>query len=123
MNWEGSVGKAGGLEREAAKIQNAAYLGLEIVDDVLVMYSQHPSRQHTIPVAHQVQVGAVISRDVVDAAMTVVSPVPEIVDVELDQAGLSGIGHYAVLEGACEKVREDGEDAEDHFWPRMDANV
>jgi hypothetical protein len=24
-----------------------------------------------------------------------------------------------VLEGALEEIREDGEDAEDHFWPRM----
>src|SRR5579863_4029919 len=59
---------------------------------------------------------------VVDGAVTVVRPVPEIVDLDLDKAGSRRVGHYAVFEGTVEEVGEDGQDAESHFWPRMNAN-
>jgi hypothetical protein len=36
--------------------------------------------------------------------MTVVCPVPEIVNLDLDESGFGGFGDDAVLEGAGEKV-------------------
>ena len=58
---------------------------------------------------------------IVDGAMPVVRPVAEIVDVDLDQAGFGGVGDHAVLEGAVEEVREDGEDAENHLGANVRA--
>ena len=38
--------------------------------------------------------------------MTVMGPVPEIVNLDLDESGFGGLGDDAVLEGTGEKVRE-----------------
>jgi hypothetical protein len=46
--------------------------------------------------------------------MTVVGPVPQIVNLDLDESGFGGLGDDAVLERALEKVREDCEDVEKH---------
>src|SRR5258708_15272414 len=59
--------QAGGLELEAAKIEEPADICVEILDDVLVIYLENPSRQHGVPMIHQRKVGSIVARDVLDA--------------------------------------------------------
>src|SRR6202522_2933040 len=56
-----------GFDLEAAVFKNAPPAALEIVDYVLVMHAQHPSGQYTVPVAHQLEIGSIVTRDVFDA--------------------------------------------------------
>src|SRR5580704_7455457 len=42
--------QAGGLELESAKIEEPPDIGVEILDDVLVVYLENPPRQHGVPV-------------------------------------------------------------------------
>ena len=58
---------AGGLEFKPAEIENPAHVPLEIVHHILVVDSQHAPRQRRVPVLHQLEVGPVIARDVIDA--------------------------------------------------------
>jgi len=39
----------------------------EISNDILVMYAQNTSGEDTIPMPHQRKVGAVVTRDILDA--------------------------------------------------------
>src|SRR4029077_4165531 len=55
------------LELQAAEIEHAPHAALKIIDDVLVEDAQDAPRQHAIPMAHQLKVGAVVTRDVLDA--------------------------------------------------------
>src|SRR5580704_1775985 len=58
---------APGLELEAAEVENAPHIAVEIIDEVLMMDAKHPSWQNPVPVAHQFQIGAVVTRDILDA--------------------------------------------------------
>src|SRR6202011_4791559 len=58
---------AGRLEFEAAEIENSPHVAFEVVDHVLVAYSQDSSRKHGIPVPHQLEIRPIVARDVVDA--------------------------------------------------------
>ena len=42
--------------------------------------------------------------------MAVVSPVPQIVDVDFDESRFGGLRDDTVVKGALEEIREDGED-------------
>src|ERR1700736_128568 len=52
------------FELETAEIQNSAHISFEIVDHVFVLDAQHRSRQHRIPVCHQLEIGSVVPADV-----------------------------------------------------------
>src|SRR5579875_3389532 len=54
-------------------------------------------------------------RPVVDRAMTVMSPVSQIVDTNFDQPRLPGALHHAVLEWPAEKFRKDRQDVKLHL--------
>jgi len=56
-----------GLELEPAEIKHAPHVTLQIIDDILMMYAKNPSRQHTVPMPHQLQIGSVVARDILDA--------------------------------------------------------
>ena len=47
--------------------------------------------------------------------MTVVGPVPEIVDLDFDESSFGGLGDDAVMEGAREEIGEDGEDVKNQI--------
>src|SRR5436309_3857424 len=51
------------LEGQLAELEQAPDAALKIVDDVLVVNAQHPTREHRIPVLHELEVGAIVSRD------------------------------------------------------------
>src|SRR5580658_9743565 len=55
------------LKCKPAEVEHSPHVALKIVDDILVMYAQHAPRQHPIPVAHQFQIGAVVTCDILDA--------------------------------------------------------
>src|SRR2546430_12848888 len=55
------------LERQFAELEQAPHAPLKILDDVLVMDAQHPTRQHRIPMLHELEVSAVVAGDVLDA--------------------------------------------------------
>jgi len=55
------------LEFETAEIQDAAYVRLEVVDDILVLDAEHLASKGVVPMRHQLEVGAVIAGDVFDA--------------------------------------------------------
>src|SRR5580658_11015272 len=56
------------LEVEPAVLEDASHAAFQVLDHILVMHAQDaPGRQHTVPVAHELEVGAVVARDVVDA--------------------------------------------------------
>ena len=46
--------------------------------------------------------------------MAVVRPVPQIVDLDFDESRFGCLSDDAVVEGALEEVREDGEDVKTH---------
>jgi len=56
-----------GFEVELAEIKHAPHAALQIIDDVLVMYAQNGSGKRTIPMPHQLKVGPIVTRDIVDA--------------------------------------------------------
>src|ERR1700674_3271060 len=56
-----------GLERKPAEIQHAAYIDLQVVDDILMPDPQYPTGQHLIPVPHQIEIRSVVPSDIVDA--------------------------------------------------------
>jgi len=56
-----------GLEWQAAEVQDAAHAALQILDDILVLHAQDAAWQGCVPMTHQIQVGAVVARDILDA--------------------------------------------------------
>src|ERR1700686_1715295 len=56
-----------GFERQAAEIKNAPHVALQIIDDILMIDAKHPSGQYFIPMSHQLEVGSVVTRDILDA--------------------------------------------------------
>src|ERR1700729_181669 len=59
--------QASRLEFESAKIEEPADIGVEILDDIFVVYLENASRQHGFPMIHQRKVGPIIARDVLEA--------------------------------------------------------
>ncbi len=57
--------QAGLLERQAAVVEDAAHLRLEVPDRLLVVHVQHLARQDAVPVLHGLVVLAVIERELV----------------------------------------------------------
>ena len=58
---------AGLLELEPAEVEDSPHAAFEVLDDVLVLDAQDPTRQHCIPVIHQPYIHCVIAPDVFEA--------------------------------------------------------
>src|SRR2546430_11367520 len=58
---------AGPLERQFTVVEDPADAALQIPDHVLVVHAQDPPGQDFLPVRHDLEVGSVVSGDVVDA--------------------------------------------------------
>src|ERR1700678_2332970 len=57
----------GRLEVQAAEVEDSTHVALEILDHIFVLDSEHPPRKYRFPVPHEVEVRAVVARDVRDA--------------------------------------------------------
>ena len=57
----------GRFERQSAIVQHPPHAALQVVDDVLVVHAQHASGQGLVPMAHQVEIGAVVAGDILGA--------------------------------------------------------
>src|SRR6266853_4189007 len=55
------------LEGQFAESEQPPDAALEIIDDVFVVNTQHPTGQHGVPVLHDLEVSAVVAGDVLDA--------------------------------------------------------
>src|SRR5258706_5418151 len=55
------------FELEPTEIQDPAHIRLEVFDHVFMLDAKHPSRQHRVPVRHQLDVSAVIPANVLEA--------------------------------------------------------
>src|SRR6267142_1187936 len=55
------------LELEAAELEYPPYVVLEVLDYVLVLDTQNLSREHGVPMRHQLDVSAVVPSDVLEA--------------------------------------------------------
>src|ERR1700733_14366729 len=56
-----------GLEVEAAEIEYAPHVPLEVIHHILVLDAQHLAGKHCIPVPHEPLVDRVVAGDVIDA--------------------------------------------------------
>ena len=54
---------AGLLEGKSAELKDPAYLAFEVVDDLLVLNAEDETRQHPVPVVHELDVLAVVVAD------------------------------------------------------------
>src|ERR1035438_8668724 len=59
--------ETGRLERQFTIGEDAPHAGLQIIHDILVEYPQHPARQRRIPMFHELEGGAVVAGDVINA--------------------------------------------------------
>ena len=59
--------EACGLEARGRKVEHTPHAALQVVHDVLVLNAQHPSGKHLVPVRHELEVGAVVAGDVLEA--------------------------------------------------------
>src|ERR1700741_3388071 len=69
------------FELETAEFQNSAHIGFEIPHHVLVLDAQYLSRQHRVPVRHEIQVSAVIPADVLEAVGELLSRGKQLLEV------------------------------------------
>src|SRR6516162_2432430 len=69
------------LELQAAELQQAAHAALEIVHHVLVVHAQHPAPEHAVPVPHELEVGAVVTGDLLDAVREFLAVGEELLEV------------------------------------------
>src|SRR5258708_3354902 len=69
------------LELKSAKIEEPADIRVEILDDALVVYLENPSRQHGVPVIHQLKVGSIIARDVIDAVRKLLTRCKQLLEI------------------------------------------
>src|SRR5205814_10414878 len=69
------------LEGHLAELEQPPHAPLEILDDVLVVDAQHPTREHGIPVLHELEVGAIVSRDVIHAVRELLAAGVELLQV------------------------------------------
>ena len=58
---------AGGFKPQTAEFQDAPHVSFEIIREVFVMDSEHHSRKHGVPVAHKVEISALIASEMIDA--------------------------------------------------------
>src|SRR6266478_5448468 len=72
---------AGRLERQFAVVEDPADAALQIPDHVLVVHAQDPPGQDFLPVRHDLEVGSVVSGDVVDAVAELLATVKELLEV------------------------------------------
>ena len=56
-----------GSNSKSAEVEHAPHAALQVLDHVLVLHAQHPPGQRRIPVAHELEIGAVVAGDVLDA--------------------------------------------------------
>src|ERR1700691_1411842 len=61
------------LEVQAAKVENPPHIAFEVIDHLLVLDSENPSGQPAVPVPHQLEIRAVVARDVLDAVRELLS--------------------------------------------------
>src|SRR5579883_1196378 len=85
--------------------------------DALLGVSNWPDRFHGFKDRLRLQQHsfAAAERPVIDRAMTVMSPVSQIVDTNFDQPRLAGALEHAVLEWPAEKFRKDRKDVKLHL--------
>src|SRR5256886_16378521 len=69
------------LERQFAELEQAPDAAFKILDDVLVMDAQHPTRQHSIPMLHELEVSAVVAGDVLDAVSELLAAGVQLLEV------------------------------------------
>src|ERR1700681_964113 len=69
------------LELEAAELEYPPYVALEALDYVLVLDTQNLSREHRIPVLHQLDVGAVVPSDVLEAVSELLACSEQLLEV------------------------------------------
>src|ERR1700685_2596511 len=55
------------FEGQRAKVENASHAVVEISDHILMMNAQDAPGEHAIPMAHQLEIGPIVTRDVLDA--------------------------------------------------------
>src|ERR1700690_1836129 len=58
---------AGRLEVQFAELEDPPNAAFEVIENVLVLYTQHLSREYAIPMLHEIDVGSVIARDILEA--------------------------------------------------------
>src|SRR6202140_999170 len=58
---------AGGLELEVAEVEDSPHVAVQVIDDVFMLHSEYPARQHLVPVSHQLEIRPVVARDALDA--------------------------------------------------------
>src|SRR5207253_6161411 len=69
------------LEGQLAELEQPPHAPLEILDDVLVVDAQHPTREHGVPVLHELEVGAIVAGDVIDAVSELLTAGVELLQV------------------------------------------
>src|SRR5262249_58884362 len=57
---------AGFLELEPTIIEDSPDVPFEIAHDILILDAQHATRKHRVPVAQELEVGAVVTRNIRD---------------------------------------------------------
>src|SRR3569833_292626 len=73
---------ARGLELESAVAEDSPHAALEILAHLLMQHSQNASRrQHGVPVRHELEVGTVVARHVVDAVSEFLASRIELLEV------------------------------------------
>src|SRR3984893_16566726 len=55
------------FELEPAEIEQATDAAFKVIDHVFVVHTQHASRQHLVPVSHELEVRTVVTRNVIYA--------------------------------------------------------
>src|SRR5437016_1806764 len=55
------------LEWQLAELEDAPHVAFQVLDHILVLHTQYAARQHRIPVRHQLDVAAIVTRDVLEA--------------------------------------------------------
>src|SRR6266702_455791 len=73
--------QASRLEVETAEIENSPHIALQVVDHILVQDAQNLSREREIPMVHQLQIGPVVPRDILDAVCEFLSRGEQLLEV------------------------------------------
>ena len=55
------------FKRQPAIVEDAPHLPFQIVDHVFMLHPQHPPGQDLVPMAHQVQIGAIVTANILKA--------------------------------------------------------
>ncbi len=55
-----------GLECETAMVEHPPHAALQVGNDILVMHAQNAPGQHGVPMAHEIEICSIVSREILD---------------------------------------------------------